>query len=295
MQLRITENLQQKIFIRSSFEFGFRLPKIKTEELHNEYPPELANRFLIRSPSKRRNKTADRFFVGFVANHLRDYFAFAFALPPLLHHLRRFAVAVALRNLQILVPIRAVHQHERIQIQIQSGGLAGKSRGTVSVLKRDDFDFALTKNDRLVADYLLHRESHFNIIKRQFSQLIVFKVMITAGLLLIGGYLVLNQQMNIGQFVARENHHLAGHQFYREDRGGPETLYDVLTATEKLAKLPIWPLRTTMWQRPILLHQHPAYGRKPPLQIPRQPRPCARKSTSRSTSPKNIPRQRQQF
>ena len=45
MQLRITENLQQKIFIRSSFEFGFRLPKIKTDALHNQYPPELANRF----------------------------------------------------------------------------------------------------------------------------------------------------------------------------------------------------------------------------------------------------------
>ena len=27
MQLRITENLQQKIFVRSSFEFGYRLPK----------------------------------------------------------------------------------------------------------------------------------------------------------------------------------------------------------------------------------------------------------------------------
>ena len=29
MQLRITENLQQKIFVRSSFEFSYRLPKIK--------------------------------------------------------------------------------------------------------------------------------------------------------------------------------------------------------------------------------------------------------------------------
>jgi len=45
MQLRITENLQQKIFVRSSFEFGYRLPKIKFEELYNQYPPELANRF----------------------------------------------------------------------------------------------------------------------------------------------------------------------------------------------------------------------------------------------------------
>ena len=45
MQLRITENLQQKIFVRSSFEFSYRLPKIKFEELYNQYPPELANRF----------------------------------------------------------------------------------------------------------------------------------------------------------------------------------------------------------------------------------------------------------
>ena len=45
MQLRITENLQQKIFVRSSFEFAYRLPKIKLEMLYNQYPPELANRF----------------------------------------------------------------------------------------------------------------------------------------------------------------------------------------------------------------------------------------------------------
>ncbi|MDO8316738.1 MAG: ABC transporter ATP-binding protein, partial [Flavobacterium sp.] len=43
MQLRITENLQQKIFVRSSFEFAARLPKIKTDQLYNSYPPELAN------------------------------------------------------------------------------------------------------------------------------------------------------------------------------------------------------------------------------------------------------------
>ena len=45
MQLRIIENLQQKIFVRSSFEFAYRLPKINFEELYNQYPPELANRF----------------------------------------------------------------------------------------------------------------------------------------------------------------------------------------------------------------------------------------------------------
>jgi ABC-type bacteriocin/lantibiotic exporter with double-glycine peptidase domain len=45
MQLRITENLQQKIFIRSSFEFAYRLPKISFNAIHDKYPPEIANRF----------------------------------------------------------------------------------------------------------------------------------------------------------------------------------------------------------------------------------------------------------
>jgi ABC-type bacteriocin/lantibiotic exporter with double-glycine peptidase domain len=45
MQFRITENIQQKIFVRSSFEFAYRFPKIKFEKLYNFSPPELANRF----------------------------------------------------------------------------------------------------------------------------------------------------------------------------------------------------------------------------------------------------------
>ena len=45
MQIRILENIQQKIFTRASFEFTYRFPKIKMEELKNFYPPELANRF----------------------------------------------------------------------------------------------------------------------------------------------------------------------------------------------------------------------------------------------------------
>ena len=45
MQLRIIETLQQRIFVRSSFEMSYRFPKIKMTELRDYYPPELANRF----------------------------------------------------------------------------------------------------------------------------------------------------------------------------------------------------------------------------------------------------------
>ena len=45
MQLRITENLQQKIFTRAAFEFTYRIPRIKLEQLFKHYAPELMNRF----------------------------------------------------------------------------------------------------------------------------------------------------------------------------------------------------------------------------------------------------------
>ena len=39
MQIRILENMQQKIFTRSSFEFAYRFPKIKSSEFNHYYPP----------------------------------------------------------------------------------------------------------------------------------------------------------------------------------------------------------------------------------------------------------------
>src|SRR5690606_1894202 len=94
-------------------------------------------------------------------------------------------------------------------------------------------EFALTKNDKLVTEYLKSRESHFEVIKRQFIQLIGFKALISAGLLLIGGYLVINQQLNIGQFVAAEIIILLVINSVEKIIVGLETFYDVLTSLEK--------------------------------------------------------------
>ena len=45
MQLRIVENLSQRIFSNASFEFALRIPKIKYEAFRDYYGPDLANRF----------------------------------------------------------------------------------------------------------------------------------------------------------------------------------------------------------------------------------------------------------
>ena len=111
------------------------------------------------------------------------------------------------------------------------------ARNNFSFRKNENFDFAQQKNDYLVSEYLTYREKHFNIIKRQFSQLIFFKIIITASLLIIGGFLVIQQQMNIGQFVAAEIIILLVINSVEKIVIGLETFYDVLTAVEKIGQV----------------------------------------------------------
>ena len=75
------------------------------------------------------------------------------------------------------------------------------------------------------------------MIKFQYIKMIAFKVTVTAGLLAIGGALVLNQQMNIGQFVAAEIVILLVINSVEKLIISLETLYDMLTAIEKLGQV----------------------------------------------------------
>jgi ABC-type bacteriocin/lantibiotic exporter with double-glycine peptidase domain len=115
-----------------------------------------------------------------------------------------------------------------------AGWLQEMARNNYSFRRELNYDFALQKNDTFVLEYLNYRESLFDIIKRQFSQLIVFKIIVTASLLSIGGYLVIVQEMNIGQFVAAEIIILLVINSVEKIIIGLETLYDVLTAVEKI-------------------------------------------------------------
>ncbi|MEM0541347.1 ATP-binding cassette domain-containing protein [Flavobacterium sp. j3] len=237
MQLRITENLQQKIFIRSSFEFGYRLPKIKTEELYDQYPPELANRFFDTLTIQ---KGVSKLLVDFSAAILQ--ILFGIILLSLYHSFFIFFGLFLIVLLYIIFRysfesgLASSMKESKYKYKVV-GWLQEIARNNFSFKKNTNFDFALQKNDKLTAEYLIYREKHFSVIKRQYTQLIFFKIIIAAGLLLIGGYLVLNQQMNIGQFVAAEIIILLVIGSVEKIIVGLETLYDVLTAVEKIGQV----------------------------------------------------------
>ncbi|APU70076.1 peptidase domain-containing ABC transporter [Christiangramia flava] len=237
MQIRILENVQQKIFTRSSFEFIYRFPKIKMDQLRNFYPPELANRFFdVLTIQKGLSKVIIDFpaamvqvIFGLVLLSLYHPFFIIYGILLVLLIYIGFKIT-GKRGLDASIAeskykYRIAHWIQEVARTLVSFKISGRT------------NLAITRNDEILNDYLDARESHFQVLKIQFIQLIVFKVLVTAGLLAIGGILVLNQQMNIGQFVAAEIIILLIIGSIEKIILGLESFYDILTSLEKMGQV----------------------------------------------------------
>lgn len=237
MQMRILENVQQKLFTRSSFEFAYRFPKIKMSALSNFYPPELANRFFDTLTIQ---KSLPKILIDFPAAILQIilgllllsfyhpfFIIYGVLLIFLVYLVFRFTAQKGLDTSldESKQKYKVAHWIQEVARAITSFKLSGQT------------SLALEKNDKLVVKYLKARESHFRVLVLQFIQMIGFKILVTAGLLIIGGILVLNQQMNIGQFVAAEIIILLVISSVEKLITGLESVYDILTSLEKLGQV----------------------------------------------------------
>ncbi len=241
-QLRITENLQQKIFTRAAFEFTYRVPKIRLEELFKQYAPELMNRFFdIISIQKGITKilldfssSSIQILFGLVLLSLYHPFfiVFSLLLIILIVSIFWFTMKSGMKTSLIESKHKYVIAHwlEEIARSNISFKLSGKS------------DLTLNRTNNHAIDYNESRENHFSILRFQYGMMVVFKVLVAVGLLLIGGLLVIDQQMNIGQFVAAEIVILLIVNSVEKAILSFETIYDVLTSLEKVGQVTDMPL-----------------------------------------------------
>ena len=237
MQMRIIETIQQRIFTRASFEFTYRFPKIKMNELRNYYPPELANRFF---DTLNIQKGLAKILVDIPAAVLQILFALI-----LLSFYHPFFIAFGILLLILIYVVFKFTAQRGMDTSLEESKhkyrvahwIQEVARAVVSFKLSGKTSLAVSKNDAIVNDYLIARESHFRILVIQFIQMVGFKVIVTAGLLLIGGLLVLNQEMNIGQFVAAEIIILLVINSVEKLILGLESFYDVLTSLEKMGQV----------------------------------------------------------
>ncbi|MEZ4687516.1 MAG: ATP-binding cassette domain-containing protein [Bacteroidia bacterium] len=242
MQISITEMIQQKVFTRAAFEFSYRLPRIRMEALHQYYPPELVNRFFdVMNVQKGLPKllidlsTAIlQIFFGLVLLSFYNsaFVFFGLALLLILFLIFRFTGPTGLKTSleESNYKYEVAYWLEEIGRTLSTFKLAGKT------------NIALDNTNALTNKYLKARKAHFRVLLFQFGNIVAFKTIVTAGLLVLGSFLLIERQINLGQFVASEIIILLIISSVEKLILNMETIYDVLTGLEKIGKVTDMPL-----------------------------------------------------
>lgn len=234
MQMRLTENIQQRIFIRYSFDFAYRFPRFNRLAVSGKIPSELMNRFFdIISLQKGIGKV----LLDFSAASLQIIFSL---LVLSFYHPLYIGFSIALVVLMYLI-FRPFIRHG-FSTSLEESAHKYKTAHWLQEIARADWSFRLAPNgqhylrqlDEHTTNYLHSRERHFRILWKQYIWLIAIKSVIVASLLGLGGFLVIDQQMNLGQFVAAEVLILLLLGAVEKMIKTLENLYDVMTSLEKL-------------------------------------------------------------
>lgn len=241
-QLRITENLQQRIFTRSALEFATRMPKIQLRELLLRYAPEWTNRFFDTLTIQ---KGISKLLIDFTAAILQILFGLI-----LLSFYHPFFIIFGFALLLLLAFIFRMTAKRGFVTSLDESKYKYKIANWLEEIARNRLTFKhlgssgilLKRSDTFLQGYLKSRDAHFKVLVQQYKYLIGFKVLIALALLIIGGLLVLNQQMNIGQFVAAEIIIVLVLNSVEKLIVSLEMVYDVLTAIEKIGEITDLPL-----------------------------------------------------
>lgn len=242
MQTTITETIQQRIFARASFEFAYRIPRLKLESLSKYYPPELVNRFF---DVVNVQKGLPKILIDFSTAILQILFGLI-----LLSFYHPFFVFFGFGLLALLALIIRLTGPKGLETSLQESDYKYKVvywleevARTLSAFKlAGQTDLALRKADDLVSGYLKARKQHFRVLITQYANIVGFKTLVTAGLLILGSVLLIQREINLGQFVASEIIIILIINSVEKLVLSADTVYDVLTAMEKIGKVTDLPL-----------------------------------------------------
>lgn len=241
-QITLVEYLQRRIFTKAAFEFAYRIPRIKAEALINYYAPELMNRFFDVLTIQ---KGLPKLLIDLSAGIIQILFGLM-----LLSFYHPFFVFFSLFLIGMLFFIfyttgpkglnssikeskfkyRVVYWLEEIARTINSFKLSGNT------------PLPMQKTDYNVNNYLKNRKVHFSILISQYSFVLLFKTLVTGGLLIIGTVLVIQREITLGQFVAAEVIIILTLSSVEKIIMYMDVVYDMLTAVDKISIVTDLPL-----------------------------------------------------
>jgi len=236
LQLWMVETVQARLFARVALRLSERVSRAPFSAWDGVYAPEQVNRFfdvlnmqkswaklLIDGPG-----AATQILVGMVLMAL--YSPLLLALNMLL---ALGAVVVALLGYRALgTSLEESECKYRVAHWLEDAALCltGMKMHSEPAMQTD-------RTDALAADYLLARRKHFKILLRQNTAHYALNAFALTGVFAVGGWLVIDRSLTVGQLVAAEIVVLMTVSAIDKIVSLLEPLYDLLTALEKIAAI----------------------------------------------------------
>jgi ABC-type bacteriocin/lantibiotic exporter with double-glycine peptidase domain len=256
MQITIVEVLQQRVFSKSAFELAFRMNKIRAESLAKYYPPELMNRFFDVVTIQ---KGLPKIFVD-ISAAVFQIFLGLFLLS--LYHPVFLIFSVLLMTFILLIfsftgkkGLKTSSMESKYKYKV-AYWLEELARTVGAFKQAGNTNLPIQKMDELISSYLYYRKAHFRVLLTQFFNVLLFKVLVTGGLLIIGTALVVERQITLGQFVASEVIIILVVGSVEKLIMSLDVIYDTLTGMDKIGNMTDLPLERNDGTR-IALDQNP--------------------------------------
>lgn len=243
MQISVTESIQRRVFVRTAFDFTYRITQLDMEKLTGQYPPELVNRFF---DIVNIQKGLPKILMDFSSGLIQIFFGLI-----LLSFYHNFFVFFSVLVIGIVWIIFRFTGRRGLESSLEESNYKYQVAHWLEELARaqDSFRISgscplpLTKTDGLVNNYIDARSWHFKILMTQITSMVGFKILVTAALLILGSLLVINNEINIGQFVASEIIVLLIIESAGKLIRNMDVIYDLLTGLDKLAVVTDLPLQ----------------------------------------------------
>ncbi|MXS70621.1 ATP-binding cassette domain-containing protein [Flavobacteriaceae bacterium W22] len=235
--MQIIEKIQQKIFVEFSIAFAEKLPKVNLSATRKYYLPELVNRFF---DTQNLQKGISKILLEIPTALIQIFFGILL----LSFYHPWFLVFGALVVICVIVIFRFTME-SGIQSSIEESDKKYEVASWIEDIAASIKTFKLNSKteihlagtDERVVKYLNGRTKHFRVLVFQYKTIIAFKVIITLVMLAIGTYLLVNQQLNIGAFIATEIVVLSIMMAVEKLIISLESYYDVIASLAKLNKV----------------------------------------------------------
>ncbi len=242
MQITLVEYLQERLFAKAAFEYTYRIPRIKAESLLKYYPPELMNRFFDILTVQ---KTLPKFLIDITAALIQIIFGLI-----LLAAYHPLFIAFGVLTVILVFGVIRVFSPQSLKSSITKSKYKYKIAQWLQDMARTMYAFKVAGNTNLpmqkmekhLNGYLKYRKKYFNSLLVLFYNAVVFKALVTGGLLVLGTYLVVEREITLGQFVASEIVIVLVVGAVEKILLTMDSVFDLLTAVDKLGHLSDFPL-----------------------------------------------------